>query len=149
MTRWILPTDQRVGSPAGSHQPNTAVAQAFYNASDGVARTDQRDRCRPVGTASAIACIPRRLTSPVPGETTHRARETDTPSKGARHTGHGRTTRRGGGGSAGEEFGGEFGGGSPVQQPQGAAAARRTGSRQLDLSRAAQRHHHRCGLRRI
>ena len=36
-------------SPAGSHKPNTAVPQAFYNHEAGVKKISHRDRCRPVG----------------------------------------------------------------------------------------------------
>ena len=36
-------------SPAGSHKPNTAVPQAFYNHRDGRAQADHRDRGRAVG----------------------------------------------------------------------------------------------------
>ena len=44
------------GSPAGSHKPNTAVPQAFYNQQAGTSAADDRDRRRPVGTALAFAC---------------------------------------------------------------------------------------------
>ncbi len=37
------------GSPAGSHKPNTAIAQAFYNREEGVQPARHRDGCRPVG----------------------------------------------------------------------------------------------------
>lgn len=43
-------------SPAGSHKPNTAVAQAFYNAQAGIETSDYRNRCRAMGY---IACIRR------------------------------------------------------------------------------------------
>ena len=36
-------------SPAGSHKPNTAVAQAFYNKRGGIAQAGDRDRRRPMG----------------------------------------------------------------------------------------------------
>ena len=36
-------------SPAGSHKPNTAVAQAYYNQAEGIQPPDDRDRRRPVG----------------------------------------------------------------------------------------------------
>ena len=36
-------------SPAGSHKPNTAVAQAFYNKEEGVKRIEHRDRRGAVG----------------------------------------------------------------------------------------------------
>ena len=38
-------------SPAGSHKPNTAVAQAYYNKKEGITRLSDRDRRRPVGLA--------------------------------------------------------------------------------------------------
>ena len=36
-------------SPAGSHKPNTAVAQAYYNKQEGVDAPRHRDRRGPVG----------------------------------------------------------------------------------------------------
>ena len=36
-------------SPAGSHKPNTAVPQAYYNQQEGVKRHRDRDGRRPVG----------------------------------------------------------------------------------------------------
>lgn len=44
------------GSPAGSHKPNTAVAQAFYNARDGVGRLTTETGAGQWGTALAFAC---------------------------------------------------------------------------------------------
>jgi tryptophan synthase beta chain len=44
------------GSPAGSHKPNTAVAQAFYNARDGVRRLTTETGAGQWGTALAFAC---------------------------------------------------------------------------------------------
>ena len=44
------------GSPAGSHKPNTAVAQAFYNAAEGVARLTTETGAGQWGTALAFAC---------------------------------------------------------------------------------------------
>ncbi len=41
-------------SPAGSHKPNTAVAQAYYNREAGVKTDHDRDRSRPVGL---VACV--------------------------------------------------------------------------------------------
>ena len=41
-------------SPAGSHKPNTAVAQAFYNKEAGVRRLDHRDRRRAVGLGAGL-----------------------------------------------------------------------------------------------
>jgi hypothetical protein len=41
------------GSPAGSHKPNTAVAQAFYNAREGL-QADHRDRRWPVGNRARV-----------------------------------------------------------------------------------------------
>ena len=42
------------GSPAGSHKPNTAVPQAYYNAAEGVRLADHRDRGRPVGQRAVV-----------------------------------------------------------------------------------------------
>src|SRR5437660_1068845 len=44
------------GSPAGSHKPNTAVAQAYYNARDGVRRLTTETGAGQWGTALAFAC---------------------------------------------------------------------------------------------
>lgn len=43
-------------SPAGSHKPNTAVAQAYYNARDGVRRLSTETGAGQWGTALAFAC---------------------------------------------------------------------------------------------
>jgi tryptophan synthase beta chain len=43
-------------SPAGSHKPNTAVAQAFYNAQEGVTRLSTETGAGQWGTALAFAC---------------------------------------------------------------------------------------------
>ena len=43
------------GSPSGSHKPNTALAQAFYNKERGRHPAGDRDRRRPVGSALAFA----------------------------------------------------------------------------------------------
>ncbi len=43
-------------SPAGSHKPNTAVAQAFYNKSEGIARLATETGAGQWGTALAFAC---------------------------------------------------------------------------------------------
>ncbi|MQA15132.1 MAG: TrpB-like pyridoxal phosphate-dependent enzyme [Pseudonocardiaceae bacterium] len=43
-------------SPAGSHKPNTAVPQAFYNAGDGVRRLTTETGAGQWGTALAFAC---------------------------------------------------------------------------------------------
>ncbi|MGH3775020.1 MAG: TrpB-like pyridoxal phosphate-dependent enzyme [Pseudonocardiaceae bacterium] len=43
-------------SPAGSHKPNTAVAQAFYNAREGVGRLTTETGAGQWGTALAFAC---------------------------------------------------------------------------------------------
>ena len=37
------------GSPAGSHKPNTAIPQAYYNKARGHRASDHRDRSRAVG----------------------------------------------------------------------------------------------------
>ena len=53
-------------SPAGSHKPNTAVAQAFYNKEAGVKRHHDRDRRRAVGFVAGLrgrAVRPRGATS--------------------------------------------------------------------------------------
>lgn len=44
------------GSPAGSHKPNTAVAQAFYNAREGLQRLTTETGAGQWGTALAFAC---------------------------------------------------------------------------------------------
>ena len=41
-------------SPAGSHKPNTAVPQAFYNAAGGHQAADHRDRRRAVGQRAGV-----------------------------------------------------------------------------------------------
>jgi tryptophan synthase beta chain len=43
-------------SPAGSHKPNTAVPQAFYNKSEGIARLATETGAGQWGTALAFAC---------------------------------------------------------------------------------------------
>lgn len=43
-------------SPAGSHKPNTAVAQAFYNRSEGIRRLTTETGAGQWGTALAFAC---------------------------------------------------------------------------------------------
>ncbi len=44
------------GSPAGSHKPNTAVPQAFYNQAEGVARLATETGAGQWGTALSFAC---------------------------------------------------------------------------------------------
>jgi tryptophan synthase beta chain len=44
------------GSPAGSHKPNTAVAQAFYNTREGVRRLTTETGAGQWGSALAFAC---------------------------------------------------------------------------------------------
>jgi tryptophan synthase beta chain len=44
------------GSPAGSHKPNTAVAQAFYNKQEGVGRITTETGAGQWGSALAFAC---------------------------------------------------------------------------------------------
>jgi tryptophan synthase beta chain len=44
------------GSPAGSHKPNTAVAQAFYNSAEGVRRLTTETGAGQWGSALAFAC---------------------------------------------------------------------------------------------
>ena len=44
------------GSPAGSHKPNTAVPQAFYNQQDGIKRLTTETGAGQWGTALAFAC---------------------------------------------------------------------------------------------
>ena len=41
-------------SPAGSHKPNTAVPQAYYNHQDGRHQADHRDRRRAVGHRAGV-----------------------------------------------------------------------------------------------
>jgi len=43
-------------SPAGSHKPNTAVAQAFYNKAEGVRRLTTETGAGQWGSALAMAC---------------------------------------------------------------------------------------------
>src|SRR4029434_8262658 len=43
-------------SPAGSHKPNTAVAQAFYNKAEGVTRLTTETGAGQWGTSLAFAC---------------------------------------------------------------------------------------------
>ena len=47
-------------SPTGSHKPNTAVAQAFYNKEAGVARHRDGDRGRAVGFVACLCGCPLR-----------------------------------------------------------------------------------------
>jgi tryptophan synthase beta chain len=44
------------GSPAGSHKPNTAVPQAFYNAEDGVTKLTTETGAGQWGSALAFSC---------------------------------------------------------------------------------------------
>jgi tryptophan synthase beta chain len=44
------------GSPAGSHKPNTAVAQAYFNKQEGIARLTTETGAGQWGTALAFAC---------------------------------------------------------------------------------------------
>ena len=44
------------GSPAGSHKPNTAVPQAFYNKEEGVTRLSTETGAGQWGSALAFAC---------------------------------------------------------------------------------------------
>lgn len=44
------------GSPAGSHKPNTAVAQAFYNAQEGVEKLTTETGAGQWGSALSLAC---------------------------------------------------------------------------------------------
>jgi tryptophan synthase beta chain len=44
------------GSPAGSHKPNTAVPQAFYNSAEGIGRLTTETGAGQWGTALAFAC---------------------------------------------------------------------------------------------
>ena len=41
-------------SPAGSHKPNTAVPQAYYNAKEGGKKNHYGNRCRPVGKCTEL-----------------------------------------------------------------------------------------------
>ncbi|MGH7303439.1 MAG: pyridoxal-phosphate dependent enzyme, partial [Candidatus Rokuibacteriota bacterium] len=43
-------------SPAGSHKPNTAIAQAFYNKQEGVARLSTETGAGQWGSALSMAC---------------------------------------------------------------------------------------------
>jgi len=43
-------------SPAGSHKPNTAVAQAYYNKQEGTKRITTETGAGQWGTAIALAC---------------------------------------------------------------------------------------------
>ncbi len=45
-------------SPAGSHKPNTAVPQAYYNAQGRHPEADDRDRRRPVGHRAGVRLRP-------------------------------------------------------------------------------------------
>lgn len=45
------------GSPAGSHKPNTAVAQAYYNAAAGIRRLTTETGAGQWGTALAFASV--------------------------------------------------------------------------------------------
>ncbi len=45
-------------SPAGSHKPNTAVPQAFYNAAEGTRLAHHRDRRRAVGERAGLRVCP-------------------------------------------------------------------------------------------
>src|SRR4030095_15901851 len=44
------------GSPAGSHKPNTAVPQAFYNKAEGISRLSTETGAGQWGSALAFAC---------------------------------------------------------------------------------------------
>jgi tryptophan synthase beta chain len=44
------------GSPAGSHKPNTAVPQAFYNKAEGISRLSTETGAGQWGTALSFAC---------------------------------------------------------------------------------------------
>ena len=46
----------RGGSPAGSHKPNTAVPQAFYNKAEGITRISTETGAGQWGSAMAFAC---------------------------------------------------------------------------------------------
>src|SRR5256886_3979313 len=43
-------------SPVGSHKPNTAIAQAYYNKQEGVARITTETGAGQGGSAAAMAC---------------------------------------------------------------------------------------------
>ena len=43
-------------SPAGSHKPNTAIAQAYYSTVEGTRRLTTETRAGQWGTALSIAC---------------------------------------------------------------------------------------------
>ena len=42
------------GSPAGSHKPNTAVPQAYYNAAEGVTKLTTETGAGPVGQRAGV-----------------------------------------------------------------------------------------------
>src|SRR5476651_1029952 len=44
------------GSPAGSHKPNTAIAQAFYNKQEGITRLSTETGAGQWGCALSMAC---------------------------------------------------------------------------------------------
>src|SRR5581483_11993912 len=48
--------EKALGSPAGSHKPNTAVPQAFYNAAEGTKRLTTETGAGQWGSALAFAC---------------------------------------------------------------------------------------------
>src|SRR3954462_14738633 len=58
----VLETPARIfykyegGSPAGSHKPNTAVPQAYYNAAEGIRRLTTETGAGQWGSALAFAC---------------------------------------------------------------------------------------------
>ncbi len=58
----VLDTPARIyykyegGSPSGSHKPNTAIAQAYYNAEQGVKRITTETGAGQWGTALSCAC---------------------------------------------------------------------------------------------
>ena len=60
--RWALPAriyyKWEGVSPAGSHKPNTAVAQAYYNHQEGVTAHHHRDGRRAVGLARSSFALP-------------------------------------------------------------------------------------------
>ena len=60
-------------SPSGSHKPNTALAQAFYNKDGGRHAARDRDRRRPVGQRAGLR---RRATSASRSRSTWSARAT-------------------------------------------------------------------------
>jgi hypothetical protein len=51
-------TSTRASRPAGSHKPNTAVPQAYYNAKAGVRKLTTETGAGQWGTALAFACAP-------------------------------------------------------------------------------------------